>query len=96
MPIQSFVKLELKEFFVTGKVPKGVQWQGVKKIAARKLDMLNYAHVLDDLRSPPGNHLEALKKDLIGMHSIRINDQWRIVFEWTEQGPSHVCILDYH
>jgi proteic killer suppression protein len=58
--------------------------------------MLDYAHVLDDLKSPPGNHLETLKKDLIGLHSIRVNDQWRIVFEWTDQGPAQVRIMDYH
>lgn len=96
MAIQSFAKLELKEFFRTGKVPPKAQWQGVKKIVARKLDMLDYAHVVDDLRSPPGNHLEALGKGLKGLHSIRVNDQWRIVFEWTDQGPAQVCIMDYH
>lgn len=96
MAIQSFVKAELKEFFETGKVPKKVQWQGVKKIVARKLDMLDYAHILNDLKSPPGNRLEALEKDLKGLHSIRVNDQWRIVFEWTDQGPTHVRVMDYH
>ncbi|EKD41372.1 MAG: hypothetical protein ACD_73C00743G0003 [uncultured bacterium] len=96
MPIQSFYKPELKEFFRRGTVPKKAGWQGVKKIVARKLDMLDYAHILDDLKSPPGNQLEALGKDLKGLHSIRVNDQWRIVFEWTSQGPSQVCIMDYH
>lgn len=96
MAIQSFAKLELKEFFETRKVPKKAQWQGVRKIVARKLDMLEYAHVLDDLKSPPGNRLEALEKDLGGLHSIRVNDQWRIVFAWTNQGPTQVRIMDYH
>lgn len=96
MPIQSFTKAELKEFFETGKVPKKAQWQGVQRIVARKLDMLDYAHILDDLKSPPGNHLEALGKDFRGLHSIRVNDQWRIVFEWTKQGPAQVRIMDYH
>lgn len=96
MAIQSFAKLELKEFFETGKFPKKATWQGAKKIVTRKLDMLHYAHVLDDLKSPPGNHLEALGKDLKGLHSIRVNDQWRIVFEWTDQGPAQVRIMDYH
>ena len=96
MAIQSFAKPELKEFFETGKVPKKAQWHGMKKIVARKIDMLDYAHVLDDLKSPPGNHLEALGKDLKGLHSIRVNDQWRIVFEWTDQGPTQVRIMDYH
>lgn len=96
MAILSFTRPELKEFFDTGRVPKKAQWQGVKKIVVRKLDMLNYAHVLDDLNSPPGNRLEALEKDLKGLYSIRVNDQWRIVFEWTDQGPAQVRIMDYH
>ncbi len=96
MAIQSFLKTELKEFFETGRVPKKTQWQKVKKIVTRKLDMLDYAHVLSDLKSPPGNCLEALSKDLKGLHSIRVNDQWRIVFEWTEKGPAQVRVMDYH
>ena len=58
--------------------------------------MLDYAHDLKDLRSPPGNKLEALKGNLVGYHSIRINDQWRVVFRWTDNGPTDVDILDYH
>lgn len=96
MAIQSFTKPELQEFFKTGKVPHKVEWQGIKKIVTRKLDMLDYAHKLDDLRSPPGNKLEALQEDLKGLHSIRINDQWRVVFEWTERGPARVRVMDYH
>ncbi len=96
MAIRSFAKTELKEFFESGKVPKNARWQRTKKIVARKLDVLDYAHILDDLKSPPGNHLEALGKDLKGLHSIRVNDQWRIVFEWTDQGPAQVRIVDYH
>jgi len=96
MAIRSFAKPELKEFFETGKVPKKAGWQGVKKVVARKLDMLDYAHLLDDLKSPPGNHLEALEKDLKGLQCIRVNDQWRIVFEWTDQGPAQVRMMDYH
>lgn len=68
----------------------------ILRVARRKLDMLNAAHVLSDLRVPPGNKLEALKGDLRGMHSIRINDQWRIVFRWTDAGPEEVRICDYH
>lgn len=96
MAIQSFAKPELQEFFETGKTPKKAAWQGVKKIVARKLDMLDYAHILDDLKSPPGNHLEALEGDLNGLRSIRVNNQWRIVFAWTDQGPGQVRIMDYH
>ena len=58
--------------------------------------MLHYAFKLSDLRSPPGNRLEALKGKLDGCYSIRINDQWRVVFEWTGEGPSRVRVADYH
>jgi proteic killer suppression protein len=61
-----------------------------------KLRLLNQARKLDDLRIPPGNRLEALKGDLKGQFSIRINDQWRICFSWTEGGPQDVRIIDYH
>lgn len=68
----------------------------IQSVALRKLRMLNQARVLDDLRVPPGNRLEALKGDRHGQYSIRINDQWRICFVWTEGGPSDVSIVDYH
>ncbi len=68
----------------------------IRRTALRKLDMLNAATDLIDLRSPPGNRLEALRGDLRGLHSIRINDQWRIVFRWTANGPAEVRIADYH
>ena len=58
--------------------------------------MLDYAAALTDLASPPGNRLEALKGSLRGFHSIRINDQWRVVFRWTDSGPGQVDIGDYH
>ena len=66
------------------------------KVARRKLVQLNGAEALGDLATPPGNMLEALKGDLRGKHSIRINDQWRIVFRWTDAGPEDVEIADYH
>ena len=65
------------------------------EIARRKLQYLNSAHRLLDLRSPPGNRLEALKGNLAGYHSIRINDQWRVVFKW-DDGAREVQIVDYH
>jgi len=68
----------------------------IHRTALRKLDMLAAAVDLKDLRSPPGNRLEALRGDLQGLHSIRINDQWRIVFRWTSNGPAEVRIVDYH
>ena len=68
----------------------------IHRTAARKLDMLDAASDLRDLRAPPGNRLEALRGDLAGLHSIRVNDQWRIVFRWTSSGPAEVRIVDYH
>lgn len=68
----------------------------VKRSAVRKLDMLNAAHELLDLRSPPGNRLEALRGDLDGRYSVRVNDQWRIVFEWRAGGPAEVQFVDCH
>ena len=65
-------------------------------VAARKLDQLDSAVLLDDLRVPPGNRLEALRGDRRGEYSIRINEQYRICFGWTELGPSDVEIVDYH
>jgi toxin HigB-1 len=70
--------------------------QGIQATALRKLRMLNNARVLGDLAVPPNNRLEALTGDRRGQHSIRINDQWRICFRWTEGGPSDVEIVDYH
>ena len=66
------------------------------KAAHRKLDMLAAAAVLEDLRVPRGNRLEALKGDLAGEHSIRVNDQWRVGFRWTPQRPAEVRLIDYH
>ena len=96
MALRSFGDRGTDEFFRTGKVPKKSKWRQVAAIAARNLDMLHYAADLRDLRSPPGNRLEALKGDLKGYHSIRINDQWRIVFRWRDTGAEEVRIMDYH
>jgi proteic killer suppression protein len=68
----------------------------ILKSALYKLDFLNAAQSLDDLRSPPGNRLEALKDDLSGFHSIRINSQWRIIFRWQTSNAHDVRIIDYH
>jgi len=70
--------------------------RGIVAAAIRKLDMLNGAHTLLDLRSPPGNRLEALRGDWRGYHSIRVNQQWRIVFRWSEGAAHSVRLLDYH
>lgn len=66
------------------------------KVAFRKLDQIDSATTLDDLRVPPGNRLDALTADRKGQHSIRINDQYRICFEWAQGGTSGVEIVDYH
>jgi toxin HigB-1 len=78
-----------------GECPKGFPNQ-ILKVARRKLEMMNAAVNLNDLRVPPSNHLEALSRDRKGQHSIRINDQWRVCFRWTPQGPEEVEICNYH
>jgi len=92
--IQGFADAET-ELIWTGrrsrKLPPNIQI-----VALRKLRLLNQARILNDLRIPPGNRLEALKSDRQGQYSIRINDQWRICFTWGEGGPIDVTIVDYH
>lgn len=95
MAIVSFSDEATETFFRTGKVTK-VGWANVKAIAARKLDMVHYASILSDLKSPPRNRLEALSGDRAGFHSIRVNDQWRVVFRWVDSGPTEVEVTDYH
>ena len=70
--------------------------QSLWKIAIRKLDQLDSVTSSPELQIPPGNRLEALKGDRQGQHSVRINDQYRICFRWTETGPAEVDIVDYH
>jgi len=77
------------------RIPKGFP-ADVIQAARRKLVMLDRAITLRDLGSLPGNRLEALKGNLVGKHSIRINSQWRIIFLWTDEGPEDVEITDYH
>ena len=72
------------------------RFKAIESVARRKLDMLEAAHALQDLRVPPGNRLEALKGERKGQHSIRINDQWRVCFVWTDGGAEQVEIVDYH
>lgn len=94
--IKSWKNAEIETFFETGKIPRKAKWRRVAKIAARKLDMMAAASELKDLRSPPGNRLEALKGDRDGQHSIRINDQWRVCFIWEDGSACEVDITDYH
>lgn len=72
------------------------RFSNIASVSLRKLDYLNAAGALLDLRAPPGNRLEALKGDRHGQHSVRINDQWRLCFVWTDAGPAEVEICDYH
>jgi proteic killer suppression protein len=72
------------------------RFANIAVVARRKLRQLEIAGRLDDLRVPPGNRLEALKGDRAGQHSIRINDQFRVCFRWTDNGAEDVEIVDYH
>ena len=92
--IRSFRDKAIKSVF-NGESPKGFPADLVK-VARRKLRYLNAAGDLGDLRSPPGNRLEALAGNRKGQHSIRINDQFRVCFVWTAEGPADVEIVDYH
>jgi toxin HigB-1 len=96
VPILSFSDEITAEFFVSGKIRQRVGWASVASIARRKLDMIYYADQLQDLFSPPGNRLEALAGNLKGWHSIRVNNQWRIIFVWTDTGAQQVRVTDYH
>lgn len=93
MPIRSFRCADTEALF-EAKSPR--RFRNIERVAQRKLQMLDDAVELRDLKSPPGNRLEALRHDRAGQHSIRINDQWRICFVWTKSGPQSVEIIDYH
>ncbi len=92
--IRSFADKATEQLFRDDDCP--ARWRSFESVALRKLDMVDAATRLDDLRSPPGNRLEALKGDRRGQHSIRINQQWRVCFVWTPDGPEAVEIVDYH
>lgn len=91
--IQSFKCPDTEALFTTGKTKR---WHGIKSVAERKLQQLDSAVTLGFLRAPPGNMLESLLGNRAGQHSIRINKQWRVCFEWTADGPINVEIVDYH
>lgn len=93
MAIQSFKCADTQTLFSRVRVRR---WVNIEEVALRKLRMLHAAHTLADMKVPPGNRLEALRGDRAGQHSIRINDQWRVCFVWTAEGPVNVEIVDYH
>jgi proteic killer suppression protein len=93
--IKSFGDRATERFFETGRVGQSTGWASAASVARRKLDMLHYAVTLSDLKSPPAID-GSPPGSLIGSHSVRINDRWRIVFEWTSDGPTEVRIADYH
>ncbi len=91
--ILSFAHTDTEKLFHT---EKNRRFAAIARVALRKLIQLNQAGTLQDMAVPPGNRLEALKGNLAGFHSIRINDQWRIVSQWTARGAEEVAIVDYH
>ncbi|HEX7386927.1 MAG TPA: type II toxin-antitoxin system RelE/ParE family toxin [Castellaniella sp.] len=93
MAIQSFRSQETQRLFTSG---RALRFANIQITAERKLALLDAAATLDFLRSPPGNRLEKLGGNRKGQYSIRINDQWRICFIWTNEGPAGVEIVDYH
>lgn len=93
MAIRSFKCANTESLFDGARVKRCVNSEAV---AMRKLAMLNRAGRLDDLRVPPANRLEALKGNLAGLHSIRVNDQFRVCFRWAPEGPEDVEIVDCH
>ena len=90
---QELCEKETKALFETG---KSRRWNSIARVAVRKLVQLDSVSTLDELSVPPGNHLEILKGDREGQHSIRISDQWRICFRWESDGVYDVEIVDYH
>lgn len=91
--IRSFRCADTQELFETG---KSKRFSGILIVATRKLAQLDAAHTLEFLRSPPGNRLEVLRGSREGQYSIRVNDQFRLCFRWTADGPEDVEIVDYH
>jgi proteic killer suppression protein len=91
--IRSFKSRDTETLFNGKRVGR---FANIERVATRKLQMLDDATAIQDLAAPPGNRLEALKGTRRGQHSIRINDQWRLCFVWTDAGPGQVEIVDYH
>jgi proteic killer suppression protein len=92
--IQSFADKPTEALWLGRRPPKLPP--SIHKVALRKLTQLEAVSRLDELRIPPGNHLEALKRDRLGQHSIRVNDQYRICFRWDGSNAQEVEVTDYH
>lgn len=91
--IQSFADDDTRTVFLTG---KSRRWASIARVAARRLQAVDFASAVEDLRDPPGNRLEKLKGDRAGQWSIRINDQFRVCFRWDGKDAWDVEIVDYH
>ena len=91
--IKSFAERQTRVLFETG---VSRRWSLISRVAVRKLVQIDSVAALEELDIPPGNRLEALKGYRAGLHSIRINDQWRICFRWESDGAYDVQIVDYH
>jgi proteic killer suppression protein len=91
--IQSFKDADTQQLF---EARSNKRWAAIKAVALRKLDQIEASSNLTDLSVPPGNRLEALKRDRAGRHSIRINDRYRICFTWKADGAHEVEVTDYH
>ncbi|MBU2512193.1 type II toxin-antitoxin system RelE/ParE family toxin [bacterium] len=96
MEIITFGNKETENFVKTGKLKKGCKWRTLENIAQRKIDMIIFADSIDDLRVPPSNRLEKLAHNLSGFWSIRINDQFRVVFKCESNKIYKIEIIDYH
>lgn len=91
--IQSFADDDTRTVFLTG---KSRRWASIARVAARRLQAVDFASAVEDLRDPPGNRLEKLNGDRAGQWSIRINDQFRVCFRWDGKDAWDVEIVDYH
>lgn len=91
--IRSFADEETRQLYLTG---KSRRFGNIARAAARKIEAVDFAKALDDLRNPPGNHLEKLHGDREGEYSIRVNDQYRVCFRWQGEDAWNVEVVDYH